>query len=142
MPVGAPSFSEGLRWGVEIFHALKTLKKKGFSTNVGDEGGFAPISRANEEAIETVLEAITAAGSKQAHKSPSPWTLPTASSGMPKRKNTFFHKAAAKEMSSGSGEFWEKWVKQYPSRRLKTACEDDWAGWKLLTETWATNASW
>ncbi len=65
MPVGATSFSEGLRWGVEIFHALKTvLKKKGFSTNVGDEGGFAPNIQSNEEAIETVLTAIQAAGYK------------------------------------------------------------------------------
>lgn len=65
MPVGASSFSEGLRWGVEIFHALKTvLKKKGFSTNVGDEGGFAPNIQSNEEAIETVLAAINAAGYK------------------------------------------------------------------------------
>src|SRR5215510_10257900 len=65
MPTGASSFSEGLRWGVEIFHALKTvLKKKGFSTNVGDEGGFAPNIQSNEEAIETVLEAIKAAGFK------------------------------------------------------------------------------
>ena len=65
IPVGAPTFSEGLRWGVEIFHNLKSvLKKKGFSTNVGDEGGFAPEIQSNEEAIETVLEAITAAGYK------------------------------------------------------------------------------
>ena len=65
MPVGASSFSEGLRWGVEIFHALKSvLKKKGYSTNVGDEGGFAPNIQSNEEAIETVLTAIDAAGYK------------------------------------------------------------------------------
>jgi len=65
VPIGAPSFSEGLRWGVEIFHTLKTvLKKKGYSTNVGDEGGFAPDIKSNEEAIETVLEAIAAAGYK------------------------------------------------------------------------------
>ncbi len=65
MPVGASSFSEGLQWGVSIFHALKTvLKKKGFSTNVGDEGGFAPNIQSNEEAIETVLTAIDAAGYK------------------------------------------------------------------------------
>lgn len=69
MPVGAPSFSEGLRWGVEIFHSLKSvLKKKGFSTNVGDEGGFAPNIQSNEEAIETVLESIQAAGYKQDHR--------------------------------------------------------------------------
>lgn len=69
MPVGAPSFSEGLRWGVEIFHALKSvLKKKGYSTNVGDEGGFAPNIQSNEEAIETVLTAIDAAGYRQAHR--------------------------------------------------------------------------
>src|SRR5438045_5979664 len=65
MPVGAPDFSEGLRWGVEIFHALKTvLKKKGYSTNVGDEGGFAPDIQSNEEAIDTVMTAISAAGFK------------------------------------------------------------------------------
>ena len=91
MPVGATSFSEGLRWGVEIFHALKTvLKKKGYSTNVGDEGGFAPNIQSNEEAIETVLTAIEAAGFKAGTRLPLQWMLPTVNYGMPKRKRISF----------------------------------------------------
>src|SRR5215218_153309 len=96
MPVGATSFSEGLRWGVEIFHALKSvLKKKGFSTNVGDEGGFAPNIQSNEEAIETVLTAIDAAGYKAG--SQIFIAMDAANSKLFKNGNTFFTKATARQ---------------------------------------------
>src|SRR6187455_1772802 len=112
MPIGATSFSEGLRWGVDIFHALKTtLKKKGYSTNVGDEGGFAPNIQSNEEAIETVLEAITAAGySTEKVKI----AMDAANSELWKEdKNKYvFHKSDGKEMTSDElVAYWESWVK-------------------------------
>jgi enolase len=97
MPVGAKTFSEGLQWGVEIFHALKTvLKKKGYSTNVGDEGGFAPNIQSNEEAIETVLTAIQLQGYKTGSQIMIAWMPPTVNCGMPKKKNIFFIKVMAK----------------------------------------------
>ncbi|HSC36544.1 MAG TPA: phosphopyruvate hydratase [Chitinophagaceae bacterium] len=138
MPVGAPSFSEGLRWGVEIFHALKNvLKKKGFSTNVGDEGGFAPNIQSNEEAIETVLEAISAAGFKTGSQITIAMDAANSELWDAKKKKYVFHKSSGKEMSSEQlVKFWEKWVKQYPISSIEDGmAEDDWAGWKLLTET-------
>ena len=98
MPIGAPHFSEGLRWGVEIFHALKTvLKKKGYSTNVGDEGGFAPNIQSNEEAIETVLTAIDAAGYKTGSQIVIAMDAANSELWDAKRKNMFFIKAMAKK---------------------------------------------
>jgi enolase len=138
MPIGAPSFSEGLRWGVEIFHALKNvLKKKGFSTNVGDEGGFAPNIQSNEEAIETVLEAISAAGFKTGSQITIAMDAANSELWDAKKKKYVFHKSSGKEMSSEQlVKFWEKWVKQYPISSIEDGmAEDDWAGWKLLTET-------
>ena len=138
MPVGASSFSEGLRWGVEIFHALKNvLKKKGFSTNVGDEGGFAPNIQSNEEAIETVLEAIGAAGFKTGSQITIAMDAANSELWDAKKKKYVFHKSSGKEMSSEQlVKFWEKWVKQYPISSIEDGmAEDDWAGWKLLTET-------
>ena len=137
MPVGAPSFSEGLRWGVEIFHTLKgVLKKKGYSTNVGDEGGFAPNIQSNEEAIETVLEAITAAGYKLG--SEVAIAMDAANSELWKGdKNKYvFHKSSGKEMSSDElVKFWESWVNQYPIISIEDGmAEDDWNGWKALTQ--------
>ncbi|MBS1564774.1 MAG: phosphopyruvate hydratase, partial [Bacteroidetes bacterium] len=138
MPVGAPTFSEGLRWGVEIFHALKSvLKKKGFSTNVGDEGGFAPNIQSNEEAIETVLESITAAGFKAGTQIMIAMDAANTELWDAKKKKYVFHKSSGKEMTSEQlVKFWEKWVKQYPICSIEDGiAEDDWAGWKLLTET-------
>jgi enolase len=137
MPVGAKSFSEGLRWGVEIFHTLKgVLKKKGYSTNVGDEGGFAPNIQSNEEAIETVLEAITAAGYKLG--SEVAIAMDAANSELWKAdKNKYvFHKSSGKEMSSDElVKFWESWVNQYPIISIEDGmAEDDWDGWKALTQ--------
>ena len=138
MPVGAPSFSEGLRWGVEIFHQLKsTLKKKGYSTNVGDEGGFAPNIQSNEEAIETVLEAIQAAGYKAGSQIAIAMDAANSELWDAKKKKYVFHKSSGKEMSSDQlVKYWESGVKKYPIVSIEDGmAEDDWAGWKNLTTT-------
>lgn len=135
MPIGATTFSEGLRWGVEIFHALKTvLKKKGYSTNVGDEGGFAPNIGSNEEAIETVLTAIEAAGYKTG--SQIMIAMDAANSELYKNGKYVFHKSDGKSLSSDQlVDFWANWVKQYPIISIEDGmAEDDWDGWKALTE--------
>ncbi|MFN8289034.1 MAG: phosphopyruvate hydratase [Chitinophagaceae bacterium] len=137
MPVGASSFSEGLRWGVEIFHALKSvLKKKGFSTNVGDEGGFAPNIQSNEEAIDTVMEAITAAGYKPGSQITIAMDAANSELWDNKKKKYVFHKSTGKEMSSDQlVKFWEGWVKKYPIVSIEDGmAEDDWNGWAALTK--------
>lgn len=137
MPIGAPNFSEGLRWGVEIFHSLKSvLKKKGFSTNVGDEGGFAPNIQSNEEAIETVLTAIEAAGYKAGTQVKIAMDAANSELWDGKKKKYVFHKSSGKEMSSEQlAKYWESWVKKYPICSIEDGmAEDDWAGWKMLTE--------
>jgi enolase len=137
MPIGAPSFSEGLRWGVEIFHELKSvLKKKGYSTNVGDEGGFAPNIQSNEEAIETVLEAITKAGYKTGSQIVIAMDAANSELWDGKKKKYVFKKSSGKEVSSDQlVKFWESWVKQYPIASIEDGmAEDDWAGWKALTD--------
>jgi enolase len=141
LPVGAPSFSEGLRWGVEIFHALKmVLKKKGYSTNVGDEGGFAPNIQSNEEAIETVLIAIDAAGYKAGSQIKIAMDAANSELWDSKKKKYVFHKSSGKEMSSEQlAKYWESWVKKYPICSIEDGmAEDDWAGWKMLTEAVGT----
>ena len=138
MPIGASSFSEGLRWGVEIFHTLKSvLKKKGFSTNVGDEGGFAPNIQSNEEAIETVLEAITAAGYKTGTEVAIAMDAANSELWDGKKGKYVFHKSSGKEVSSDDlVKFWESWVSQYPIISIEDGmAEDDWNGWKNLTDT-------
>lgn len=135
MPFGATTFSEGLRWGVEIFHALKTvLKKKGYSTNVGDEGGFAPNIGSNEEAIETVLTAIDAAGYKTG--SQIMIAMDAANSELYKNGKYVFHKSDGKSLSSDQlVDYWANWVRQYPICSIEDGmAEDDWDGWKALTE--------
>jgi len=137
MPVGASSFSEGLQWGVEIFHALKTvLKKKGYSTNVGDEGGFAPNIQSNEEAIETVLTAIQAAGFKTGTQVSIAMDAANSELWNSKEKKYIFHKSDNKKLTSEQlVKFWESWVKQYPIISIEDGmAEDDWKGWKMLTE--------
>lgn len=137
MPVGATTFSEGLRWGVEIFHALKTvLKKKGYSTNVGDEGGFAPNIGSNEEAIETVLAAIDAAGYKAGSQIAIAMDAANSELWKDDKKKYVFHKSDGKEMSSDElVKYWEKWVSQYPIVSIEDGmAEDDWEGWKSLTQ--------
>ena len=137
MPVGASTFSEGLQWGVEIFHALKTvLKKKGYSTNVGDEGGFAPNIQSNEEAIETVLTAIQSAGYKTGSQVQIAMDAANSELWNTKEKKYIFHKSDGKKMTSEQlVKYWESWVKQYPICSIEDGmAEDDWKGWKMLTE--------
>ena len=137
MPVGATCFSEGLRWGVEIFHALKTvLKKKGYSTNVGDEGGFAPNIQSNEEAIEVVLTAIQAAGYNTSKQIKIAMDAANSELWNSKKKKYVFHKSDGKEMTSEQlVNYWASWVKQYPIISIEDGmAEDDWNGWKMLTE--------
>jgi len=135
VPVGADSFSEGLRWGVEIFHQLKSvLKKKGYSTNVGDEGGFAPDIQSNEEAIETVLMAIEAAGYKVGEQIGI--ALDAASSEMFKNNKYKFYKSSGKEITSDEMvAYWTEWVNKYPIVSIEDGmAEEDWDGWKKLTD--------
>jgi enolase len=137
VPRGAASFSEGLRWGVEVFHQLKSvLKKKGYSTNVGDEGGFAPDIQSNEEAIETVLMAIEAAGYKPGEQIAI--ALDAASSEMYNEKDqTYkFYKSSGKVISSDEMvAYWNEWVNKYPIISIEDGmAEDDWAGWKKHTD--------
>src|SRR5712672_4210264 len=138
MPVGAPSFSEALRWGVEIFHALKTaLKKHGYSTAVGDEGGFAPNCKSNEEAIQIVLEAIGAAGYKPGTQI-SIALDPAASEFYDKASGKYVFKKSDKSQRTSEQmvKFWAKWVEQYPIVSIEDGmAEDDWDGWKLMTDT-------
>lgn len=136
VPIGAPSFSEGLRWGVEIFHNLKSiLKKKGYGTNVGDEGGYAPDIQSPEEAIETVLQAIEAAGYKAGEQIGI--AMDAASTEMyDEAKKTYkFYKSSGKTISSDEMvAYWADWVKKYPIVSIEDGmAEDDWDGWKKLT---------
>ncbi len=138
VPTGAATFSEGLRWGVEIFHQLKTvLKQKGYSTNVGDEGGFAPDIQSNEEAIETVLQAIEAAGYKAGEQVFI--AMDAATSEMyNEADNTYkFYKSSGKVISSDEMvAYWTAWVDKYPIISIEDGmAEDDWDGWKKLTES-------
>lgn len=137
MPVGAKNFSEGLRWGTEIFHSLKNvLKKKGYSTNVGDEGGFAPNIQSNEEAIETVLNAIESAGYKTGSQIVIAMDAANSELWDAKQKCYVFKKSSGKKMKSEElVKYWEKWCKQYPIVSIEDGlAEDDWKGWKMLTE--------
>ena len=137
MPVGAPSFSEGLRWGVEVFHALKSaLKKHGYSTAVGDEGGFAPSCKSNEEAIQIVLEAISAAGYKPGEQV-SIALDPAASEFFDKSSGKYVFKKSDRSTHSSEAmvEYWTKWAEKYPIVSIEDGMgEEDWPGWKKLTE--------
>ncbi|NML19667.1 phosphopyruvate hydratase [Pseudoflavitalea sp. G-6-1-2] len=137
IPVGAETFSQGLRWGVEIFHHLKSvLKKKGYSTNVGDEGGFAPDIQSNEEAIETVLEAITAAGYKPGSEIAIAMDAASTEMWDEKTNGYKFYKSTNKVITSDDMvNYWANWVKQYPIVSIEDGmAEDDWEGWKNLTQ--------
>jgi len=136
MPLGADSFTEALRMGVEVFQQLKSvLKKKGYSTNVGDEGGFAPNIQSNEEAIETVLKAIEEAGYSPGKDI---WiAMDAAVSEMwdEKENKYVFHKSNGKAFTSDEMiEYWKLWIKKYPIISLEDGlAEDDWVGWEKLT---------
>jgi enolase len=137
MPVGAERFSDALRWGAEIFHILKgVLKKKGYNTAVGDEGGFAPSLKSNVEAIEVILEAIEQAGYK-AGEDVALALDPAASEFYDKASGKYVFKKSDKSEKTGEQmvEFWADWVRQYPIISIEDGlAEDDWAGWQLLTE--------
>jgi len=136
MPLGASSFREGLRWGVEVFHALKAvLKKNGYSTSVGDEGGFAPNLKSNVEAVERVLEAITAAGYSPG-KQISIALDPASSEFYDRASGKYVFKKSDKSEHSSEDmiRFYADWVRQYPIVSIEDGlAEDDWEGWKLLT---------
>jgi len=138
VPIGASSFSKGLRWGVETFHHLKTvLKKKGYSTNVGDEGGFAPEIKSNEEALEIVLQAIEAAGYEPGKDIAIAMDAATSEMFDDKKKTYKFYKSDPSKVISSDAmvEYWAKWVDKYPIISIEDGmAEDDWDGWKKLTE--------
>jgi enolase len=136
MPIGAETFSDGLRWGVEIFHHLKSvLKKKGYSTNVGDEGGFAPEIQSNEEAIETVLQAIEAAGYQPGTQVCIAMDAATSEMYNEKDGTYTFYKSSKKTISRDEMvDYWTNWVNKYPIISIEDGmAEDDWEGWKKHT---------
>ena len=136
-PFGATKFSEALRMGVEVFHTLKkVLHKKGYSTAVGDEGGFAPNLKSNEEAIESVLEAISQAGYKPGEQI-GIFLDPAASEFFQDGKYVFKKSDKSQRTPEQMVEYWANWVRQYPAIRSieDGMSEEDWSGWKLLTDT-------
>jgi len=134
MPAGAPTFSDGLRCGAEIFHALKSvLKKKGLATGVGDEGGFAPNLKNNEEALELVMEAIGKAGYK-AGKDVFLALDVAATEFYEKGKYTFHKSGSPKRDSEGMVELYKEWTKNFPIVSIEDGfSEDDWAGWTSIS---------
>jgi enolase len=137
VPIGAETFSDGLRWGVEVFHNLKTvLKKKGYSTNVGDEGGFAPDIQSNEEAIETVLQAIESAGYKPGEQIGIAMDAATSEMYNDKDATYTFYKSSKKVISRDEMvSYWTSWVNKYPIISIEDGmAEDDWDGWKKHTD--------
>lgn len=136
MPVGAKSFAEGLRWGAEVYHALKkVLKDKGYTTLVGDEGGYAPALKTNEEAIEVILKAIEEAGYKAGEQICIALD-PAASELYDGESKTYNLRKEGKKLSGAEMvAFWENWVNKYPIISLEDGlAEDDWASWKLITD--------
>jgi enolase len=135
MPVGAPTYSEALGWGVEVFHTLKSvLKKRGYNTAVGDEGGFAPSLKSNTEAIEVILEAIDKAGYKAGVEIAIALD-PAASEFFDNGKYVFKKSDKSAKSSEEMVRFWAKWARDYPIVSLEDGlAEDDWAGWQLLTK--------
>ena len=134
LPVGAPSFSEALRWGVEVFHALKSvLKSRSLSTSVGDEGGFAPDLPSNEAALETIMQAIEKAGYKPGKD--MYLGLDAASSEFYKNGHYELASEGKRFDSAQFVDYLARWVDQYPIITIEDGmAEDDWAGWKLLTD--------
>ena len=136
MPFGADSFSEGLRWGAEIYHALKAvLKARDYKTLVGDEGGYAPALKANAEAVEVILEAIDKAGFKAGVGEQIAIALDPAASEFYESDTGLYHlrtegkKLTSEEMVA----FWKDWVDQYPIVSIEDGlAQDDWEGWKLM----------
>ena len=135
MPLGAPSFSEAVRWGAEIYHALKTvLKSHGYATLVGDEGGYAPNLKANAEAVEVILEAIEKAGFR-AGKDVAIALDPAASEFYDEEKKIYNLRTEGKKLDPAQMvDFWKSWVDQYPIVSIEDGLgQDDWDGWKKMT---------
>lgn len=138
MPVHAPNFSTALQMGVEVFHHLKkVLSKKGYSTNVGDEGGFAPSMKSNEEAIETVLKAIESAGYRPGEDIYIAMDAASSEFYLKDEGVYHFHKSSGKKLSSSDMvSYWKEWTSKYPIVSIEDGlAEDDWNGWKALTDT-------
>ena len=139
MPLGAPNFAEGLRWGAEIYHALKSvLKEKGYVTLVGDEGGYAPPLKANNEAVEVILEAIAKAGFKAGRGEQVAIALdPAASELYDETSKTYNLRKEGKKLTGDQMvDFWAKWVKDYPIVSIEDGlAQDDWDSWKLMVKT-------
>ncbi len=138
MPVGADSFKQALRMGAEIFHNLKkVLKSKGYSTNVGDEGGFAPNIKSNEEAIETVLQAIEKSGYKPGEEIFIAMDAAASEFYDAKEKVYHFHKSDGRKLTSSEMvDYWKDWSAKYPIASIEDGLdEDDWKGWKKLNKT-------
>src|SRR5512146_2075606 len=139
MPFGAPSFAEGLRWGAEIYQALKSvLKEKGYVTLVGDEGGYAPALKANNEAIEVILAAIEKAGFKAGRGADVAIALDPAASELYEEETKTYNlrKEGKKLTGEQMVEFWAQWVKDYPIVSIEDGlAQDDWDSWKLLVKT-------
>ncbi len=138
MPLGAPNFAEGLRWGAEIYHALKSvLKDKGYVTLVGDEGGYAPSLKANNEAVEVILEAISKAGFKAGRGEQVAIALdPAASELYDEEKKTYNLRREGRQLTGEQMvEFWAKWVRDYPIVSIEDGlAQDDWKSWILMTK--------
>jgi enolase len=136
MPFGAPTFVEGLRWGAEIYHALKAvLKTRGYTTLVGDEGGYAPALKANNEAVEVILEAIEKAGYK-AGEQVAIALDPAASELFDEETRTYNLRKEGKKLTGEQMvDFWKNWIRQYPIVSIEDGlAQDDWESWKLLTK--------
>ena len=138
MPFGAPSFAEGLQWGAEIYHALKSvLKEKGYTTLVGDEGGYAPALKANKEAVEVILEAIAKAGFKAGRGEQVAIALDPAASEFFDEETRLYNLRTEGKKLNGTEmvEFWAKWVEDYPIVSIEDGlAQDDWESWKLMTD--------
>lgn len=137
MPVGAETFSEGLRWGAEVFHNLKSvLKGKGYSTNVGDEGGFAPNLKSNEEAIEVILQAIEKAGRRPGEDICIALDPASSEYYLPEEQMYHLHKSTGEKLTAAQMvDFWKDWTNRYPIISIEDGmAEDDWDGWKSLTD--------
>ena len=142
MPVGAETFAEALRMGAEVFHNLKSvLKKQGYSTNVGDEGGFAPNLKSNEEAIKVILEAIEKAGYRPGEDIFLALDPASSEYFLTEEKMYHLHKSTGEKLTPAQMvDFWKTWVNKYPIISIEDGmAEDDWDGWKLLTDTIGNN---
>lgn len=138
MPVGAANFTEAIRMGAEVFHHLKAvLKKQGYSTNVGDEGGFAPNLKSNEEAITVILQAIEAAGYRPGEDVCLALDPASSEYYLPEEKVYHLHKSTGEKLTSAQMvEYWKNWVEKYPILSIEDGmAEDDWEGWQLITKT-------